>query len=97
MAAAIACASAISTPDPGLKNASAVNCGLSRDSLTNICDRSIGAAFDDNLLRSLSSTPSLSAASSGSVIDAELPSSTMLIIGIAGLKLGAMVGGCEEC
>ena len=91
-AAAIACTSAMPTPDPGLKNTSAW-IGSLDDSSTTMFD---GENIRPDSICSLSSNASLSAASSGSVSDAELPMSKTVILGTApapaGLKLGAADG-----
>ena len=92
-AAAIAWASAMPTPDPGLKNASAWNGDVPVDSSTTMFD--LSNAWSDTA-DSLSRNPTLSATSCGSVNDAELPLSKTVILGTAtasaGLKLGAVDG-----
>ena len=81
------------TPDPSLKNATAVNDDVPNDSSTTMFD---AVNEEPDTFCSLWMNPSLSVTSSDSVSDAELPWRRTVILGTsparAGLKLGAADG-----
>ena len=95
MAAAIAWASAMPTPDPGLKYACARNRSR-RSPGDSTTTTPVPSNVWPDASSSLSSNPALSAASSGSVSRAECPERSTAILGTvpatAGLKLGAGEG-----